>query len=175
MLLAANDLFLSKPPYTVLVPKSPRGSGEFWLLVDDRPPLGLRVDCCRPPGAEGGGAAKEVLLSIGSDFAMSCKYSLEKGEKVKIHEFAVTAGRSQFVDLNADGEWDMRIVIPGDLSEAKARTKVQVWYGGQWRDATQGDRAGAIFKKLLGGPEVLFDAGKGAWVPRAGAAQGGRQ
>ena len=168
-LLAANDVYLSKRPYTILVPKGPQPKGQFLLIVDDTPPLVLSVKPSHDEAGKEIWEGKEARVSIGSDFSMSCKYAPAKGPTARVREFTVSNERDCFCDLNADGKWDLRILSQDDPKEAR----VQIWYQDEWRDATQGDRPGAYYKKLQGEPAVLFDMKTGLWVPRASTGQDG--
>ncbi len=171
-LLASNVVYLSKPPYTIFVPKGARHKGDFSLLVEAAPLLVLTVTPSHDEAAKEIDTEKEILLSIGSDFSMSCKYSPDKELAAKVREFAFSNDRDYFIDLNADGKWDMRTL--SYLDRTKAR--LQIWYQGEWRDAAQGDRHGRYFKKLQGGPAVWFDTKNGVWVPdeRAGQSRKGK-
>ena len=170
MLLASNDVYMSKPPYTILVPKASRHNGKFVLLVDDVPLLVLSVKPRHDESAKEIDTEKQVLLSIGSDFTMSCKYATAKGLTAKVREFAMSNDRGCFIDLNADGKWDMRTLSHYDRNKAT----VQIWYQGEWRDTTQGDGPGGHFKTLQGGPAVSFDMESGLWVPRERTKEDGR-
>ena len=93
MLLASNDVYSSKRPYTILVPKGVRHNGEFMLLVDDAPSLALSVELSHDETRKEVDAEKGILLSIGSELFMSCKYASANAPRAKICEFAICNGR----------------------------------------------------------------------------------
>ncbi len=73
----------------------------------------------------------------------------------------MTNNHDYFEDINADGNWDLRILSYND----QTKSRIQIWYRGEWRDTIQGDRPGLFFKKLKEGPAVTFDTKSGIWVP----------
>lgn len=179
MLLATKDVYLSRHPYTILVPKTSRAKGEFSLLAEGVPPLVVSVERTADGVQQPTDAKKTLSLSVASQFSFSCDYSSSNGLRSTVHEFTIRNGCEVLTDLNADGKWDIRILYaPGDWS-----TKVmafQIWYRGAWRDAVQGDRSGKQFKRLLDGTNVCFDMARGLWAEasegtmgRKGQIQGG--
>jgi len=164
-LLASNDVYLSKPPYSVLLPKGARDARAFSLLVDGSIPLVFAVEPSRDELGKERDTESELHLNLGLDFDISCKYAPRGENGVKVREVSMTNDRDHFVDINADGKWDLRIASYND--DSKRRT--QVWFHGEWRDTTQGDRPGLCFKNVKGGPAVTFDTKSGIWVPSEAA------
>ncbi len=79
MLLASNDVYLSKRPYTILVPKGSQHKGKFLLHADDVPPLILSLKPSHDEAGKEIETEKEILLSVDSDFSFSCKYAAAEG------------------------------------------------------------------------------------------------
>jgi hypothetical protein len=107
LLLASNDIFLSKRPYTVLVPKVAGHTGEFTFLVEDERLIAMTVTQSHDNAGKRVDLENEMLLSVGSSFNISCKYAVHR-QRANVREFAISNDRDYFIDLNADGNWDVR-------------------------------------------------------------------
>ncbi len=97
---------------------------------------------------------RDVQLTLGDNYSISCLYRPALAGDVR--ELKLMLADYGLIDLNVDGQWDLRIHLP-------PKTRVEVVFQSKWREVTLED--GSEFRrKLIDGGYVLFDRSSGTWI-----------
>ena len=151
------DLAFVKDPLTLLVDKQFPRKDTFRLFDEKQPMLIIADDADRNCHRE---ATRKLAVVLGDDFEVDCFYSLDKG--IGVHELLLTTGNKFFLDMNADGVYDVRLVRTQDSDDHSP--EMQVWYNDQWRDAVSEPLWGKYKRTLRDGSVIEFDMKSGSWL-----------
>ena len=145
------SVYCAKDPFSVSVKSRKSPSDGFVFAAHDQ-----QFILGDGPTDEAGSNAdlRNIQLTLGHDFSISCIYRPAVAGDVR--QLKLMLRDYGFIDLNVDGQWDMRIQYPPN-------TRVEVLLQNVWREVTIGD--GSEFRrKLLDGRYVLFDRRIGTWA-----------
>lgn len=120
------------------------------------------------------GATRSVAIALGLDFDFTCFYSLDKG--VRVNELQLTVNDKIYLDMNADGFFDERVLLSEKTSAddlSVAISTIQIWHESQWLDVTRKGEWSKYRRNLREGGVVEFDMEKGCWLSPTGASDDG--
>jgi len=142
--------YVIKQPFSILVNRSFPDKAEF-KLIENGAPYFFSVK-----NVEGKEKRRNAELIVGK-FTASCIFSQD--DKIEIYEYSVTNGSESFIDLNADGKFDVRI-------SCYPERRKDIWLNGKWVAVVLGGNRGKYNNKLLSGVSYYFDIAKGEWLPQ---------
>lgn len=105
-----------------------------------------------------------TVVSLGNEFEMRFDVSLEEAGP-RVSGIVATINDTVFIDLNADGVYDTRI-LPPKADSADDLSLSQVWYAKEWIDAQRESGLKLYKRLLLDGTEVEFDQTRGEWIAK---------
>jgi hypothetical protein len=132
---------------------------DNFKLFDQRQQMMVATDSVNKD--EHNGATRKAVIGLNTDFEMTCYYSVgDKGSRVR--EITLLRKDKLFVDMNADGFYDLVVSLP-TKSSTDSHALIQVWFDGQWKDVTR-DRVWGVYRRnLRDGGVVEFDRRSGVW------------
>lgn len=146
-------------PIILLLDKEFDKNASF-TLIDQRQQLFISRDDA--PSADEKGR-KRVAISLGTELDLTCIYV--PGPKPSFRETWLTMGDRVLIDLNADGQYDLRNWLPSE-KRSSGHAAMDVWFNNEWQEVIggAGDKYGSI-ATLKDGLKVSFDRTSGRWVP----------
>lgn len=154
-----------KGPILLLLDKEFDKNASFTLFDNDQE---LMISRDGAPSADG---AKYVAVSLGTELEVACYYV--SGPKPRFRELQLIMGDRVLKDINADGQYDLRIWIPSEKrSNNRPIGAFDVWFNNEWQEVI--GKAGEKYESentLKDNLKVSFDRTSGRWVPLTPAAQ----
>jgi hypothetical protein len=141
--------YMSRGPFTILVhPDFP--TNPAFTLLDKGHTVALSLQDCT---SDSNSHLPQMSLDVGPGFSVSCDLSV--GDGTAVRAFTLTNAQSAFVDLDANGTYDMRTPLDSQ--------RLEVRYNQEWVPVVIGDGRPVGEKRLLGGQLVAFDTQAGEW------------
>jgi hypothetical protein len=97
-------------------------------------------------------------MMVGRDYSTSCIYSADK--RSDVDEIRMIRKNAALIDLNADGFFDMRLMMP------PSNPKKEVWFQGNWQQLITDDGRGRFQAELLDGDLIVFEIEHGRWIAK---------
>lgn len=143
-----QELYFSRPPFSLLVDPSFPQNPSFTLLAEGYPLVVTLEEI-----SENRGVMHDVAVAFGDGFSMSCQSA---PHDTKIDEFTVSLGSCAVTDLNADGFPDVRAFW-------EPEPRLEVWYRDEWTEVQLGGETGKYEKRCRDGTHVSYDIDRGTW------------
>lgn len=164
------DVYSTKDPFAILVDKNFPHTDRYIFLVRGRPFLVIAEGDVEGDDVDedDANAMKGVVIAFGNDFSIGCEYTDTHGSQTR--QITLFNNDQYFTDLNADGQWDNRIVMPKQFSQTPP--PLQIWYHDRWEELPQAisqplhvDLMPSRYKaQLHDGTRVTFDMQRGQWL-----------
>jgi hypothetical protein len=121
----------------------------------------LMISKANAPSEEDG--MKYASISLGIELELACYYV--PGPESSFRKFQLTMGDRLLEDLNADGQYDLRLWLSSE-KRSNGHPGMDVWFNNEWQEVIGGAGANhTSVNTLKDDVKVSFDRTSGRWVP----------
>ena len=114
----------------------------------------------------GRNGTKKASIALGEDLELAAHYTPD--QTPQFGELELTMADRILQDLNADGQYDLRIWLPW-VKKTNGRTAGDVWFNNEWQEVPDGleKKEFRSVNRLKGDLTVSFNRSSGHWEPVA--------
>jgi len=145
------DIYFVKSPFSIFVDKDFPNKYKYVLFEYDQP----LIISANIIDEKDSGKKREVNVTLGTDFSITCIYSVDNG--IIVNELSLFKKNDALFDLNADGFIDKHLTLFPEK-------RLDVRYKGDWHEVTQGEGISKYQVQLKSGKNVSFDIQRGLWL-----------